>query len=114
MISAPAVATFEEISASEIPADVISAIGHSDTAAVVSSLIGRPVECNRISVALDVDDVAYVAQVVGGRLPEGATTLPDGITIKFFKVYIIHACITADNHICSGITPCYSNCTNVC
>lgn len=33
-------------------------------------------------------DTLYVGQVVGGRLPEGATTLPDGFEIKFIRVEI--------------------------
>ena len=37
---------------------------------------------------VDADATLYAAQVVGCRLPEGATTLPEGGEIKFFKVYI--------------------------
>lgn len=44
--------------------------------------------CNRQSVTVDAVTELYVAQVVGGRLPEGTITLPDGYTIKFFKVEI--------------------------
>jgi hypothetical protein len=51
-----------------------SVVGHADTAAV----LGVPM--NRASVTLDVGDVVYVAQLKGGRLPEGATTLPEGAT----------------------------------
>lgn len=62
---------------------LVSAIGHPDTAAVLG------VECNRIDVKLRSGDTAYVAQLMGGRLPEGSTVLPDGYRFKFFKVKIL-------------------------
>lgn len=67
---------------SELPNGLTSAIGHADTAAVLG------VEMNRINVQLGVGDVAYVAQLQGGRLPEGSTTLPDGFSFKYLKVEI--------------------------
>ena len=70
----------------EIPADVISCVGHADTARVLTSLLGREVPCNRESISLMEGDELYVAQIVGGRLPEGATTLPEGYELKFIKV----------------------------
>lgn len=73
----------------EVPADVISCIGHPDTASVVSGILGMDVPCQRISVHLTKGDVLYVAQLVGGRLPEGSTTLPDGFDIKFLRVTIL-------------------------
>jgi len=36
----PAQVNIEEIAAGEVPADVESAIGHADTAAVVSDILG--------------------------------------------------------------------------
>ena len=69
-------------------ADYTSVIGHADTAAVVGNLLGKEVAFNRVSVSLQHGDILYVAQVVGGRLPEGSTTLPDGFSIKFVKVTI--------------------------
>ena len=65
-----------------------SAIGHADTAAVVSGILGQSVPTQRISISLKPGDILVVAQLVGGRLPEGATTLPDGYDIKFFGVKI--------------------------
>lgn len=64
----------------------VSAIGHADTARVVSGLLGLDVPCQRINVRLATEDTLYVAQVTGGRLPEGATTLPDGVTLTFVRV----------------------------
>ena len=63
--------------------DVPSAVGHKDTAAVLG------VECNRINVSLKKGDSIIVAQLQGGRLPEGATTLPEGFTFKYFWVDIL-------------------------
>ena len=84
----PANVHVEQIEASNIPTDVISCIGHADTANVLSDMLGFNIPCNRQSVTIDKNTILYVAQVVGGRLPEGATTLPDGYNIKFFKVSV--------------------------
>lgn len=77
---------FKEITPEDIPTDVISAIGHADTAAVLSDLLGFEVPMNRAFVTLDEDTELYVAQLVGGRLPEGTTTLPEGFAFKFYKI----------------------------
>lgn len=68
--------------------DFMSVIGHADTAAVVSNILKRDVPANRASVRLEKGDILYVAQVTGGRLPEGATTLPEGFSLAFLKVTI--------------------------
>lgn len=80
MVSFPADIHCEEVNA--LPKGLESAIGHQDTA----NVLGVPM--NRINVHLSKGDVAYVAQLVGGRLPEGATTLPDGFSFKFIKVTV--------------------------
>ncbi|MBP5597642.1 MAG: DUF1874 domain-containing protein [Pseudobutyrivibrio sp.] len=67
-------------------ADFVSVVGHADTANVIGSILGREVEMNRVSVSLEPGDVLYVAQLTGGRLPEGSTTLPDGFQLKFVRV----------------------------
>lgn len=74
--------TMEEIAESGFE----SVIGHQDTANVLSTLLGVQVPMQRASVRLEDGDILYVAQVTGGRLPEGATTLPSGMTFKFLKV----------------------------
>jgi hypothetical protein len=89
MLSGPATVKFDEIDATEVPKDVISAVGHIDTAAVLSDLLGFPVSMNRMNVALDENTELYVAQLVGGRLPEGSTTLPEGFSFKFYRVTIV-------------------------
>ena len=72
--------------AAGLAADCVSAVGHADTAAVFSSVLGVTVPCNRATVALKDGDVALVGQYSGPRLPEGATTLPEGAAIKWLVV----------------------------
>lgn len=75
----------EEISEADfkaLTADAVSAVGHPDTAAVLG------VACNRMNVKLHPGDTLYVAQLTGGRLPEGATTLPEGFAFKYYRVSI--------------------------
>lgn len=64
------------------PADCLSAVGHTDTAQVLG------VECSRISILLQRGDELFVAQLQGGRLPEGSTTLPEGFNFHYYKVVI--------------------------
>jgi hypothetical protein len=66
----------------KLPSNLESAIGHQDTAFVLG------VEMNRVNVSLKVGDIAYVAQLMGGRLPEGSTTLPEGFSFKFLRVEV--------------------------
>lgn len=61
---------------------ITNCIGHTDLANIIG------LKSNRISVHLNRGDILYVLQVVGGRLPEGTTTLPDGITLKLVRVDI--------------------------
>lgn len=78
----------DKVDPEEIPNEVVSCIGHADTAKVVSEILGREIAMNRISVHLDDGDVLYVAQITGGRLPEGTTSLPEGFSITFLKVNV--------------------------
>lgn len=59
-----------------------SCVGHADTATV----LGVPFA--RSSVTLAAGDSLFVAQLQGGRLPEGARTLPDGASFAWVRVYI--------------------------
>lgn len=76
----PSNVKFEEVDS--LPDGLTSAIGHADTAAVLG------VKMNRVSVTLKKGDVAYIAQLMGGRLPEGSTTLPSGFSFKFIRVIV--------------------------
>ena len=80
---------FNEIAPEDIPADVVSAVGHADTANVLTNMLGFPVSMNRINVILDENTELYVAQLIGGRLPEGATTLPEGFAFRFYRVTMV-------------------------
>lgn len=81
MIDVPCNVKFTEVS--KLPSGLTSAVGHQDTANVLG------VEMNRINVHLCKGETAYVAQLQGGRLPEGSTTLPDGFSFKFIKVEVL-------------------------
>ena len=88
MVADNAIICKVEVAPEEIPAEAESIIGHADTATVVSSILGRDTPCNRASVMLSDEDELYVAQIVGGRLPEGATTIPSGMEIKFYRITV--------------------------
>lgn len=81
MLKGDATVKFTEVKA--LPEGLTSAIGHADTAAVLG------VEMNRVNVTLNPGDVAFVAQLQGGRLPEGSTELPAGFSFKFIKVEVM-------------------------
>lgn len=66
----------------------ISALGHADTATVVSDILGVEVPCNRMTVTLRPGDRAIVAQYIGPRLMEGATELPANAYIKWVMIEI--------------------------
>ena len=75
--------------AKKLAADgVESAVGHQDIAAVISEQLGVTVPANRVNVQLAPREEVLVGQYVGGRLPEGATTLPEGARIDWFLVSI--------------------------
>ena len=75
----------QKVAASLAPA-CVSAVGHADTAAVFSSVLGVEIPCNRATVALKEGDAALVGQYSGPRLPEGCSSLPEGATIKWLVV----------------------------
>ena len=81
--------TPEEVSNELKSHEFVNAVGHEDTAAVVSNMIGINISKSRVDVFIQPEDVLYVAQVLGGRLPEGATQLPAGMEIKFYKVTLV-------------------------
>ena len=81
MVDFPCKVEFTEVT--ELPADLTSAIGHADTAAILG------VEVNRVNVHLNKGDIAFIAQLQGGRLPEGSTTLPEGFEFKFIKLTVL-------------------------
>lgn len=88
----PATVEVKELSLEEarrlVQAGFESAVGHPDTAAVFSDQLGVQVAANRVSVTLSEGEEALVGQYRGPRLPEGATTLPPGATIKWLRVRV--------------------------
>lgn len=65
-----------------------SIVGHADTAAVFSSLLGLDVPMNRATFQLGEGVTLFVGQYKGPRLPEGATTLPEGAKVEWAMVLI--------------------------
>lgn len=66
--------------------EIVSCIGHENTAAVLSDALGTNLSSQRTTVKLEDHDVLLVGQYIGPRLPEGATTLPEGATIEWWLV----------------------------
>ena len=66
----------------------ISVVGHADTAAIFSSLLGLDVPCNRATFRLEEGVTLFVGQYKGPRLPEGATSLPEGAKVEWAMVVI--------------------------
>lgn len=64
----------------------IAAIGHADTAKIVSGILGVEIPPARVTVTLGEGDGCLVAQYTGPRLPEGATVLPSGAEIVWWWV----------------------------
>lgn len=86
MLDAPQTVKFEKVDVdefNEIKKTATSAVGHQDTANVLG------VEMNRVSLKLQKNDILYIAELQGGRLPEGVTTLPKGFAFKYIKCEIL-------------------------
>lgn len=78
--------SFKEVKASDIPKDCISVVGHADTAAMLTNLLGFEVPVNRVNFKFDDCLELYVAQYNGSRLPEGTKVLPENASIRFYLV----------------------------
>lgn len=74
---------FEPVAEPMDKSQYVSIIGHADMA----QILGVPL--NRISVTLKAGDELWVCQLTGGRLPEGATQLPEGFKFIWVKVIIL-------------------------
>ncbi len=99
MLSVKTVATVSIQRIAQTPEDFIlsnclvqNAIGHPDTDRVIRGMLENggcycPVG-QRANVTLtgDPDECLLVAQYIGPRLPEGATTLPEGAKIEWLVV----------------------------
>lgn len=65
-----------------------SAVGHATTAAIFEHELDIPIAHARASVKLQPGVPALIGQYIGPRLEEGATVLPPGATIKWFRVEV--------------------------
>jgi len=81
----------EKIMQEKMRGRFVSAVGHSDTARLLSDMLDTYVPANRATVRLAPRDEVIVAQYVGPRLPEGAEELPPDSKIKFFLVEVREA-----------------------
>lgn len=84
---------FREIDAETVSAmadirPIYSAVGHVDTARLLSRETGLELEPNRETVALYPGDDFIVAQYSGPRLPEGSVVLPEGASIRWLLVEV--------------------------
>ncbi len=74
------------VQSADLPEEMISVVGHQNTAELLSGVLGRQVGFCRCTLQLSEYDTLYVAQYVGPRLPEGATSLPEGAGFQLYRV----------------------------
>lgn len=67
-----------------------SCVGHTDTATLLTTLLGTDVGQRRTTITLEKSDTMMVAQYKGPRLDEDATVLPDGAMIEWVFVYFVN------------------------
>ena len=71
-----------------LEAGVESCVDHADTASVFSEQLGVQIPAARATVTLADGEMILVGQYSGPRLPEGATSLPEGANIKWIVVLV--------------------------
>lgn len=89
----PVTVKFSELTVTEakkVAEKACSCVGHSDTAAVFASVLGTEVPTARVTLVVVPGDVLLLGQYKGPRLPEGATSLPEGATIVWLLVEVGH------------------------
>ena len=74
-----------------LAADATSTVGHADTAVIFASVLGLPVPCARTTLRVEPGDELLVGQYDGPRLALGATTLPEGASIRWMLVSVTDA-----------------------
>lgn len=65
--------------------EILSVVGHADTANVFSDVLGKEVPHNRVNYTWDDSSILLVGQVKG-RLPEGCSTLPKDVFIEWYNI----------------------------
>ena len=81
--------TVEEVQPTkELLQECDNSLGHKDICDLLNGMFGTSLVPNRKSDRLSDGDSVLVAQYTGGRLPEGAISLPEGASLKFLKVTV--------------------------
>lgn len=65
-----------------------SIVGHADTAAIMGTVLGIAIPCNRATFVLEKGTTLIVGQYKGPRLPEGTKTLPEGAKIDWIACWL--------------------------
>lgn len=90
----PITPNFALILIASAPKDItiVHAVGHEQTVQLANKQLGQDaVKYARISVQLQSGDDLVLCQYIGPRLPEGATTLPEGAEIRwYYAIYLKH------------------------
>jgi len=79
-------AVMAEVVLDEALGEIQSFVGHEDFAYLVSQELHHSIPFNRGFYKFDPKDIILVAQLVGGRLPEGCKNIPEGMSIKYWLV----------------------------
>lgn len=80
-------ARFDIVDLATIPTDVYSTISDANMTRVISSILGFELTKKSDSACISDDyDALYLASYHGPKLEEGATSLPKGAFITFYKV----------------------------
>lgn len=66
-----------------------SCIKDKDMMTVLSKVLDAYGQRNRESISMTEDDILIVAELQGGRLPEGATTLPEDCQLVFHTYHVL-------------------------
>ncbi len=66
--------------------EIVSCIGHENTAQLFSNILGMQLSANRIDIKLEKDIILLVGQYQGPRLEEGVTTLPENAKIDWWLI----------------------------
>ncbi len=92
LVTFPAQVCFEEISCEKarrlLEKGFTSAVGHEQTAYIYEQLLGMTIPLQRISIGLEPGMWAVLGQYRGPRLTEGTTELPEGASIKWYRVRV--------------------------
>ena len=64
----------------------VSSIDNAELAAVVSNMIKLPVPVNKCDVKLNNHSELIMVNLLGGTLPKGCTSLPEGFEIEWYLI----------------------------